>query len=484
MKRILSTALVSLLMSSLTIGVYHFSGIGQESTAVVPTATDEPLKEESTVFTRFETQPTESLAPDFRSAAQRTMPAVVHIKSIASRRTSSWDEFFWGRRSRGQNVSTGSGVIISTNGLIVTNNHVIAEADELEVTLFDNRTYSAQVIGTDRTTDLGLIKIDAADLPMVELANSDNARVGEWVLAVGNPFNLASTATAGIVSAIGRDLEIIRGQMAIESFIQTDAAVNPGNSGGALVNLEGQLLGINTAIASPTGAYAGYAFAVPANIVRKVVDDLQTFGTVQRAYLGVEKQVNVNTDIAQRYGLDIYEGVLLTQIYARGGAAKAGLKEEDVIVKVDGITIKNEAKLEEVIARNRPGDVISVTVNRKGSLKTLQVQLTDVYGKTNIEAAPRREILSRLGAEFEEADSRILDKYDLDGGVQISKLVAGEIRRQTEIEEGFIILKVNGEEVGSPESLIRRLERSKGRVNLEGFYNGDRYLREYTFNIR
>ncbi|TAE55860.1 MAG: deoxyribonuclease HsdR, partial [Bacteroidetes bacterium] len=250
--------------------------------------------------------PPEGAPSDFFKASDASMPAVVHIKSLRTVSQTMYSPFYelFGIKPQQQNsrqaTSSGSGVILSPEGYIVTNNHVIEQADELDVVLYDNRSYKAQVIGRDPSTDLALIKIEAKNLPYIELANSDQVRVGEWVLAVGNPFRLASTATAGIVSAIGRDLEIIKDQMAIESFIQTDAAVNPGNSGGALVNLEGKLIGINTAIASPTGAYAGYAFAVPANIVAKIVSDLKTYGAVQRGFIGVRTVKDLNSDIAEQ----------------------------------------------------------------------------------------------------------------------------------------------------------------------------------------
>ena len=303
-----------------------------------------------------------------------------------------------------QHVSSGSGVIISPDGYIVTNNHVIKDADELNVTLFDNRTYKATVIGTDPSTDLGLIKIDGKKLPTLILANSDDARVGQWVLAVGNPFSLASTATAGIVSAIGRDLEIIEDRMAIESFIQTDAAVNPGNSGGALVDLEGLLLGVNTAIASPTGAYAGYAFAVPANIVKKVVSDLKKYGAVQRAFLGVGKVKSMDGDLAKSLGVNFSEGILIEDVPELGGAYKAGIQAGDIIVSIDGIKIRSEARMLELVGRNKPGDVIDVKVFSKGKYLTHKVTLTNEYGETEIIAPERNETLNELGIEIRDLD--------------------------------------------------------------------------------
>ena len=506
MKRIFSTAGVSLLVSVLALTTYHFTfspfgaGLNQQS------AQKELINAEGegiSVLTNFSEDPTPtntgstlSNIPDFREAAQSTMPAVVHIKSnqtITRRRSNSvWDELFgYGGRNGGrQTVSTGSGVIISPDGYIVTNNHVIENADELEVTLYDNRSFKATVVGTYPLTDLGVIKIDALDLNSVELANSDDATVGEWVLAVGNPFNLSSTATAGIVSAIGRDLDIIKESryedgMAIESFIQTDAAVNPGNSGGALVNLDGELLGINTAIASPTGAYAGYAFAVPANIVRKVVEDLIEFGRVQRAFIGIPANgmKTVNSTISREYGLDISEGVLISELAQPGGAADAGIRAGDVIVSIDGVQVKNSAKLLEMVARNRPGDEISITVYRKGARKEYRVILTDAQGNKEFKASTRSTVLTDLGVEFIDGNLDELQRYGFQHGVEVTKLVAGKIREQTDMRKGYIIVQVNNEDVGTEESLTRRLERSRGRIHFKGFYRGDRYYSEYEIDL-
>ncbi|MCL4129827.1 UNVERIFIED_CONTAM: hypothetical protein GTU68_014256 [Idotea baltica] len=418
------------------------------------------------------------------------MPAVVHIKSIhtvTQRRNDPFYEFFGMRpqqRNSRQQVSSGSGVIISSEGYIVTNNHVIKDADELDVTLFDNRTYKATVIGTDPSTDLGLIKIDAENLSTVEIGNSDDVRVGTWVLAVGNPFSLASTATAGIVSAIGRDLEIIKDQMAIESFIQTDAAVNPGNSGGALVNLDGELIGINTAIASPTGTYAGYAFAVPANIVRKVVSDLKEFGTVQRAFLGIRYMEALNGEIAQKKGLSVTEGVFIDELVDFGGATKSGIQEGDVIVSIDGIKIKNDAKLLELVGRNRPGDRIDVKIIRDGKFKSFNVQLTNRDGSIEVVTPVRNETLNELGAEFRALTDREKDRIGTERGILVSKLYAGKIRRETDIKENFIVLKVNDKPVKSVQELMDDLEESRGRtVKLTGFYPQYNRLYSFTFEM-
>ncbi|MEL7529884.1 MAG: trypsin-like peptidase domain-containing protein [Bacteroidota bacterium] len=478
MKNLLSYLLVSLVVSTTTLGIYHYAGWGKQDAALSETTS--LTQNETFTVANSNLQPaysTTSLsgAPtDFHIAADEAMPAVVHITAKQTVNAYANDPFYelfgWGPRRGRQGTSTGSGVILSADGYIVTNNHVIKDADELNVTLFDNRTYSAKVIGTDPSTDLGLIKIEAAGLPAMTLANSDAVRVGEWVLAVGNPFNLASTATAGIVSAIGRDLEIIKDQMAIESFIQTDAAVNPGNSGGALVNLEGHLIGVNTAIASPTGAYAGYAFAVPANIVKKVVSDLKEFGNVQRAFLGVSKIRSLNGDIARSEGLDITEGVLIDQLASLGGAYKGGLDEGDVIVGVNGIEIKNDAKLRELVARNRPGDKIDIKVYRDGRYLDMPIQLTNSSGETSLNAFYRSDQLTKLGVEFRDLTDDELARLQIDNGVLVSRLHAGTLRQQTDIKENFIILQVNEEKLDSTEKLTQILEQESGKVKLTGFY--------------
>ncbi len=297
-------------------------------------------------------------------------------------------------------MSTGSGVIINSNGYIVTNNHVVADADKVDVTLHDNRSFVAEVVGTDPDTDLALIKINQKDLPHLSFVNSDNSKVGEWVLAVGNPFNLNSTVTAGIISAKGRNINIInsnnpsgrqqQGSTAIESFIQTDAAINPGNSGGALVNLDGGLLGINTAIASPTGSYSGYGFAVPSNIVSKVVEDLLSFGTVQRGWLGISVG-SVSSDLAKEKGLDVTEGAYVSGFAEDGkSAAKdAGVKVGDVVVKIDETPIKSSSALIEYVGRKRPGDKINITVDREGKTLILPITLRNKDGK--VEAMKREE---------------------------------------------------------------------------------------------
>lgn len=325
-----------------------------------------------------------SFAPvDFTEAAERSVEAVVHVKTKYYQQQQYVDpfyQFFFGRPQQSQQPSamaSGSGVILSDDGYIVTNNHVIEGARDIEVVLNDKRTYAAQLIGRDPNTDLALLKIEATNLPVITIGNSDDLKVGEWVLAVGNPFNLTSTVTAGIVSAKARSINILQADMKIESFIQTDAAVNPGNSGGALVNTKGELVGINTAIASQTGSYAGYAFAIPTAIMQKVVGDLRQFGSVQRALLGI-RMMDINQEVKDHFGLESMEGVYVAEVVSGTAADKAGMKSGDVIVQVDGRSINSSNQLQEQIGRKNPGDQIVVLVRRGGRSVTLEVTLSGV----------------------------------------------------------------------------------------------------------
>lgn len=316
---------------------------------------------------------------DFAAAAESVMPSVVNVTSITERKARNERERRYMELFGVPDASkaTGSGVIISNKGYIVTNNHVIKGATEVEVTLYNNRKYTAKVVGTDPSTDLAVLKIEAPNLPTIEMANSDEARIGEWVLAVGNPFELNFTVTAGIISAKARNINILGNQQrSIESFIQTDAAVNPGNSGGALVNAKGELVGINTAIATPTGTYAGYSFAVPINLVKKVVSDLMEFGEVHRGYLGVMIQ-ELNNDLAAQKNLTVTEGVYISELVTGGAAEKAGLLVGDVILKVNGLPTKSVPSLQELIGSRNPGDEIAVTVFRKNAVKEISLQLKE-----------------------------------------------------------------------------------------------------------
>lgn len=389
---------------------------------------------------------------DFTRAAEMTINAVVGIKNTQQAQQQQYSgmndpffDFFFGNRGYGQQQQPkpregyGSGVIISSDGYIVTNNHVIDKADQLTVTLNDKRQFEATLVGTDPTTDIALIKIDAKDLPVVNFGESDALKVGEWVLAVGNPFMLNSTVTAGIVSAKARSLGMSGNQLGIESFIQTDAAVNPGNSGGALVNTAGELVGINTAIYSQTGNYAGYSFAVPSSIVSKVVTDLKQYGTVQRALLGIQGG-DVNAQVVEEKELSVNDGVYVAEVTEDGAAKEAGIKKDDVITAINGVKIDKMAQLQEQIARFRPGDKVKVTVNRKGEVKNFTATLKNSMGNTEV---IQKKGIDQLGVTFKNLSAQELYKYGVRSGVQIQKLEQGSLFAKAGLREKMVIVKVN-----------------------------------------
>lgn len=417
--------------------------------------------------------------PNFVSASALATPAVVHIKTKVNPKTSQGktqeDDIrsFFGRPDlffgpQGPQTGSGSGVIITSDGYIITNNHVINGADEIEVILNDKRSFSGTVVGTDPSTDIALVKITAENLPVLQYGNSDNVQVGEWVLAVGNPFNLTSTVTAGIVSAKARSVGILGGGSSMEAFIQTDAAVNPGNSGGALVNVQGELVGINTAIATSNGSYQGYSFAVPVNIARKVVEDIKSYGTVQRAFLGVQI-MEVNAELVSKEELKVNEGVYVADFLDNSAGAAAGLKKGDVIVQIDNNRVKSTPELMEIIGRKRPGDKVDVLVNRKGKQELLAVTLRSSDGTTSVVKKAKPDFASLLGGELETASTKELEGLKLEGGVKVKKLTAGKLR-DTGIREGFIITKIDRTPVLDTKDLYKVLEDKKGGVLLEGFY--------------
>ncbi len=432
------------------------------------------------------------IVPDglnFIYAANKVTPAVVHIKTMyeatASSRPRGGDmdqlfrDFFGDGVPHGFNApggkqeASGSGVILTEDGYIVTNNHVIDKADKIEVVLNDKRSYAASLIGKDPTTDLALLKIEERGLPFVQYGNSDNARIGEWVLAVGNPFNLTSTVTAGIVSAKGRNINILRDKdnLAIESFIQTDAAVNPGNSGGALVDLKGNLIGINTAIATPSGTFAGYSFAVPVTLVKKVMDDLLKYGQVQRALLGVQIQ-DVTAELAKEKGISSVRGVYIGAVNSGSAAEDAGLTAGDVIKKINDVEVNSSSELQEQVARYRPGDKVKVTYERKGDVKTANVELKNKMGDTKLVKLEPGAIKSTLGADLTLASKEELKKLRLESGVKVVKVSEGKFK-EAGVKEGFIIISVDKKNVSSPEEVINLIEQNHaggGGVLLEGIY--------------
>ncbi|HQW19014.1 MAG TPA: trypsin-like peptidase domain-containing protein, partial [Bacteroidia bacterium] len=368
--------------------------------------------------------------------------------------------------------SAGSGVIISDDGYIVTNNHVVDNADKVDVTLDDKRTFTAKVIGKDPSTDLALLKIDQTGLTYSKFANSDDIKVGQWVLAVGNPFNLTSTATAGIVSAKGRNIHILNDQQfPIESFIQTDAAVNPGNSGGALVNLNGDLLGINAAIASNTGSYTGYSFAIPANIVRKVTKDLLEYGKVQRGFIGVTLR-DIDQQLAQNKGLKSMQGVYIDGVVSGGAGQAAGIKPGDVVTKVGETTVNSASELQEQIGRFGPGDKVNLTLNRDGTEKNYQIVLRDNSGGERVERANNN--VNMMGAEFGEVTDKEKKQLGISNGVKVAGLQSGKLR-SAGIREGFIITSIDNKKINSPDDIEAALANKKGGVLIEGVYpNGMR----------
>lgn len=495
MKQFTSIFLAAVLGSVCTIAAYRWLGEDKVSTTQYVNGT--PI----TRVAYSVNENGEAVPLDFTTTAEKVTKAVVHIRSTQQQSTrenqQSFDPFreFFGTPSpqgRGSqpSQSTGSGVIINADGYIVTNNHVVKDADIVEVTLNDNRSFNAEVVGTDPDTDLAVLKVKETNLPFLAFVDSDQAKVGQWVLAVGNPFNLNSTVTAGIISAKGRNIGIVnregiteKGSTAIESFIQTDAAINPGNSGGALVDLNGGLLGINTAIASPTGSYSGYGFAVPSVIVSKIVEDIIKFGIVQRGWLGVSV-ASVNKDLAKQYDLDIIEGAYVSGFAEKSAAKDAGIKEGDVVIKLDNTLIKSSTALTEYIGLKRPGDKVEVTVNRGGKELKYAVTLIGRNGKTEIIKPEERSGLAALGIELEEIDTKVLKQLDLDNGIRVKSLGNGKLARSTDIREGFIITKVNDTQVKTVKEFNEELKNKKAGdlVILSGTY--DDFPREFNYAFR
>jgi serine protease Do len=415
----------------------------------------------------------ESAPVDFSVAASRAIPSVVYINSISQGASYSYWDLLFGGGGNQTRVSSGSGVIFSSDGYIVTNNHVVESAETIEVN-YNKRVYPAELIGTDPSTDLAVIKIKETGLPAVQLGQSSQLQVGEWVVAVGNPFSLSSTVTAGIVSAKGRRIGILEDKFPIESFIQTDAAINPGNSGGALVNKSGELVGINTAILSRTGSYTGYAFAVPVDIAKKVADDLIKYGVVQKAYFG-GNVVEYDYANSKKYGLDTnvkdYFGVLLERLEEEGAAIKAGLQLKDVIVKIDNTPINSKSEFEEVLSNHYPGDKINVTYVRNGKTSTTSLTLNNRIGAPEL---VKRQIFSSalMGAQLEATEY----------GVKVFKLREGYLQRLG-VPENYTIISINRVRVKDPQEVIEFFEKYKGRVALYGM-NSAREAIPYNFILK
>jgi Do/DeqQ family serine protease len=419
------------------------------------------------------------VGPDFVDAANLTVHAVVHISAELQQRNKVYNDFFDlfndffngpQYRYNAPVVATGSGVIISPDGYIVTNNHVVQEATNLDITLNDRRSYKAKVIGTDPTTDLALIKIDTDNLPYLIYGNSDDLNVGEWVLAVGNPFNLTSTVTAGIVSAKARNINILGEISAIESFIQTDAVVNRGNSGGALVNTEGELVGINAAIASNTGSYTGYSFAIPVNIVKKVVEDIRNYGEIQRGYLGITFS-EIDSKFAEEKGISEVKGIYVQEVMEDGAASDAGIKEGDVILSINNVQTNSKAALLEMIGTHRPGDKMNISLMRDKKIKEYEVTLKNRDGNTNV---VKRDNLNVLGATFKALSEDEMKSLNITHGVKITNLENGKLS-SAGIRQGFIIMYIDKEPVKTVDELKNYLDNKRGGTLFEGIYpNGQR----------
>lgn len=439
---------------------------------------------------------------DFTKAANAAVPAVVHIKTkIAAKQRSNqlprtrsnsmedwFEDLFGGPQTQREQRASGSGVIISDDGYIITNNHVVSDggngvAEEIMVTLSSKKTYKAKVIGRDPSSDLAVLKIDGKGFPFLLYGNSDNVKLGQWVLAIGYPLTLEATVTAGIVSAKGRSIGINsrQSQTPIESFIQTDAAVNQGNSGGALVGTDGQLIGINSAILAPSGTYAGYSFAIPVNIVKKIVNDLIQYGDVKRGYLGVSyiPSNEENEKSIKQAGVADGLGVYVTAVPTEGGAAKAGIKKGDVITKINGNAVSSGLEMSGQIASYKPGDQVAITYVRNNKEYTSSVTLKETPGE--LSAVTNVNISELIGAELETLSKAKASSYDLEGGVVVKKITDGGLISRTRMQEGFIITSVNGTDVKNLDELGRVLSGVQGTARLEGIYPG--YDGQYAYPL-
>ncbi len=450
-----------------------------------------PVNKSDARFANFAGLAGNAAAVSFENAAESSVKAVVHIKTTTNGRTvitNSNDMFsqLFGQRQYyiPPQSGSGSGVVISPDGYIVTNNHVVAEANEVTVTFNDRYTAQAKVIGADAATDIAVLKVDGdKNLPFMEFGNSDDVRLGQWVLAVGYPLSLDATVTAGIVSAKGRSLGInkTRSASAIESFIQTDAAVNPGNSGGALVSTSGQLIGINSAIASPTGSYAGYSYAIPANIVRKAVNDLMKYGSLQRGYLGIEflDSRSENPELLAHLGLNKKDGVYAMDVTEKSGAAKAGILKGDFITQINGQPVNSPAEIQGLIARFQPGDNVSVRYIRDNKTFNVTVQLTNLNGTTEIVNAANS--VKMFGATFRPLTDKEKAGYNVDGGIIVENIGNGVIAKQTQMHNGFIVTTINDRLMHTMNDFQIAISESKN-LQIGGFYPKHEGMYYYGLN--
>lgn len=459
MKKILSLILVSALGGALTLGTYLVFFDRTENSVV--SNSEMPVAIPTSLSSNYFASAAEKT--DFTEIAEKTVHAVVHVKnvSVAPSNSNRLYQFFYGDSEQEVQriVGTGSGVIISEDGYIITNNHVVKGARKLEITLNNKETYDAEIVGVDESSDIALLKIDKDNLPYLPFGDSDNLRVGEWVLAVGNPFNLTSTVTAGIVSAKARNINMSNNNNRIESFIQTDAAVNPGNSGGALVNVRGELIGINTAISSQTGSYIGYSFAVPSNISKKVIEDILEFGNVQRAYLGINYE-ELDSDKANDFGVNSTEGVIITRVIDEGAAKEAGLKANDIITRMDNVKIAKFADLQGFLGSKRPGDLVNISVLRNEDEKTMEVKLKNQFGKFKYGSS---DFSNYYIGDLKPISKSDANRYGIENGVKIINLKNERLKQLYGIESGDIILDIEDHKVETVEEVEKYLKKYQNK---------------------
>ncbi len=477
MKSIAKIFLVSALGGALTLGIYK---------AFLEKPQIERIIEQTESPSFVRTSLTPLAEGGFVDAAEKTVHSVVHVRTAVESQyyqPSSPLDFFFGRQQGSQprvQMGSGSGVIVSKDGYIVTNNHVVENAQDIKVTLNNNKEYNAQLIGADPTTDIALLKIDGKGLPFLTFSNSDEVRLGEWVLAVGNPFNLTSTVTAGIVSAKSRNIGVINDRAAIESFIQTDAAVNPGNSGGALVNTSGELIGINSAISTHTGSFEGYSFAVPSNIVRKVVEDLLEFGTVQRAFIGVNIS-DITPRIANELDLEVSNGVYVGGVTENGAAENAGIQTGDVIQAIDDQKVTKSSELQEIIGRKRPGDEVKIALNRGGKVLDYTVMLRNVNGTTRVIKRDDIQFITMLGGSFRPLNKTEKTRLGITFGVKVTDVKSG-IMADLNIPDNFIITHINRRPIRDIEDINKSVEglQKEDPVVIQGYMPNGR-AKYYAF---
>ncbi|MCO6495066.1 MAG: Do family serine endopeptidase [Bacteroidetes bacterium] len=479
MKKLFSFLLVGIIGGLVALGVYNL--IEKPNTTV---STELNNNQRAMAFASLRNSSTGTYA-DFVQAAELSTPSVVYIKTTIEPHqanngrqndNSPFPDFydFFGEHGfkfdipQGPRGASGSGVIITADGYIATNNHVVQDADKIEVTLNDKRTYVADLVGTDPTTDLALLKINENNLPFMPTGNSDSMKVGEWVIAVGNPMNLSSTVTAGIISAKGRSLNLLRtnnNQYAIENFIQTDAAINPGNSGGALVNTKGELIGINTAIASQTGSFIGYGFAIPINLAKKVLDDIKQFGGVQRGILGVSIQ-DITSELAEQEHIKGLKGVYVHDVVDNSAAKKAGMKAGDIILKINGKEVNSSSSLQEEVGKYRPGDKVELLINRAGETKTLTATLLNKDGNSKPQVYEPTNQNEAFGLVLENISKSDLSKLNLNNGVRVAEVKKGPFAGK--ISKGFIITSIDKQKVFSAGNALSILQNKQGGVLIEG----------------